>query len=349
MLTTSGGESTAPTSPSRTESHWHFTTPNSPSSPISRQTTYLNGTNGDATVPSPQWHDFSDAGFEFMGPTSLAGSLADFSPTPPRKTASTVTSSRRTSRSRDTRRRKSLEIKPVANGTIKEEVATEFPTKDSSAIVSECVDETLQLDEAMIEGWSDTLLDRTVASAWPTFALYHLRTPLTAPVPLKTEETTVQWLAIETYVHAVGSHDSHEPPTEPPSPTRANTKRSSSVRSDKRRFGFFSSTTSLTGKDGKEKEKKRGHSRKGSDASVDAAIMGAKIKGRTILVAFPILTLFCRCFHVPSQSTFASDRRRTRAGYVGSAYSRGSPWYASSSFSLCRLLMSIRQGDRAEA
>lgn len=243
-------------------------------------------TNSTALTSPIEWDEFMGSGFGSVG-----GSLtfSDFGPLPSKQTSATVgaTAVSPTTKSRSTRRRSVDFRQPVAttNGhstKTESEAATEFPAKDASAIQSEATEGTLALDEALIDGWAEILLDRTVASAWPSFALYELRNPLTAPTSAGDADATparIQWLAIETYVNVPPTEPSV--PSSPTSRTAGKPRRSSSQRSEKRsRFGFFSSTTSLV-KEGKEekKEKRRDHVRRASEISVDST--GTKPKGAT--------------------------------------------------------------------
>jgi len=69
---------------------------------------------------------------------------------------------------------------------------------------------TLLLDEALIDGWADTLSDPAISSAWPTFALYQLKAPLADPTAAANESETrdeddpapaglIAWLVVETH------------------------------------------------------------------------------------------------------------------------------------------------------
>jgi hypothetical protein len=178
-------------------------------------------------------------------------------------------------------------------GLHKTEDTKTTPNKDASAIISDSAEPPLEIDETLIDGWAEILTDKAVASrTWPTFALYELRNPLSIPVATSSvngdgpaEPNCIKWLAIETYVKPPPTRE----PSAPSSPTKGRkVKRSSSVGSGKRaRFGFFSSTTSLTSKDkelgGKDekKEKRKDHTRRASEISTDS--VGAKSKGRFYL------------------------------------------------------------------
>ena len=222
---------------------------------------------GTSRAPS-DWDGFTSAGFGFMDGPSLAGGLQDYAP-PPTSTIPGKTKRR----SFELGRRASLGGKTAphttANGAAEPAAA---PTTKSS-IVSETVASTLLLDEALIDGWADTLTDPVISSAWPTFVLYHLKTPLADPTAAANESetpehdpATIGWLVIETYA-----------PAPAPTPTRrdgANGKdkekekeKSKERRSSSRpRFGaFFSSATSVVttkdkdkDKEGKKKEKEPG-------------------------------------------------------------------------------------------
>jgi hypothetical protein len=161
-------------------------------------------------------------------------------------------------------------------------IAAKFPTKDSSAVIGESSEGTIDIDETLIEGWTETILDRAVAKSWPSFTLYQLRTPISVPSSAEAATpNTVHWLAIETYIFIA--------PPEPEVPSSpggkgAKVKRSSSVKSDikRPRFGLFSSTSSLVkDKDVKEekKERKKDHSRRASEISTETKGM-KRIQGR---------------------------------------------------------------------
>ena len=214
---------------------------------------------GTSRAPS-DWDGFTSAGFEFMGGLNLAGGLQDYAPPP-------TSPSKTKRRSLELGRQPSLDARsgkpvPHANSAALSAAAAAAATKPS--IVSETVASTLLLDEALIDGWADTLTDPVISTAWPTFVLYHLKTPLADPTATangsETHEhdpATIAWLVIETYAPA-------------PVPTRreaANGKekeKSKERRSSSRpRFaGFFSSATSVgttkdkdKDKEGKKKEK----------------------------------------------------------------------------------------------
>jgi len=116
----------------------------------------------------------------------------------------------------------------------------EFPTEDTPGIISETIEGTMELDEAFIDNWAQIILDKTVASAWPSFVLYELRNSLTLPSSIEAERspTQIQWLVIETHVKT---------PTVPPAPTTKgpSVEQSSSQKSERRRtFEFFASASS---------------------------------------------------------------------------------------------------------
>lgn len=271
-----------------------------------KKSSVAGGTSANTTAPqSPmEWDDFSGTGFVGVLGDSTALSFSDFAPSPSKQGSATVgsgTKSPKASRM-SSRQRRSMEFgqRPrttgAANGhgtgTPKTEDAKTLPTRDTSAIISDCAEPPLEIDETLIDGWAEILTDKAVASrTWPTFALYELRNPLTVPVATPSlngdgpaEPSHIKWLAIETYVPP-----STKEASVPSSPTKGGkVKRSSSVSSAKRgRFGFFSSTTSLAGKDkelgGKEekKEKWKDHNRRASEISTDS--VGVKIKGRFYL------------------------------------------------------------------
>jgi hypothetical protein len=227
----------------------------SPPPPIALSETSLplhhpESSGGTSRAPS-DWDGFTSGGFEFMGGLNLAGGLQDYvsPPASPGKTKR---------RSLELGRRPSLDAKGgkpahAANGAA-EPTAT-YATKPS--IESETVSSTLLLDEALIDGWADTFTDPVISSAWPTFVLYHLKTPLADPTATASEfETrehdpaTIGWLVIEVYAPA-------------PALTRnggANGKekeKSKERRSSSRpRFGgFFSSATAVVTTKDKDKDK----------------------------------------------------------------------------------------------
>ena len=217
---------------------------------------------GTSRAPS-DWDGFTNAGFEFMGGLNLAGGLQDYAP-PPTSTSPGKTKRRSLERGRQA----SLGGKPVpppAAAASDAQPGAAPATKPS--IVSETVASTLLLDEALIDGWADTLTDPVISSAWPVFVLYHLKTPLADPTAAANESethehdpaATIGWLVIETYAPA-------------PTPTRRDTangkekERTKERRSSSRpRFGgFFSSATSVgttkdkdKDKEGKKKEKEK--------------------------------------------------------------------------------------------
>jgi hypothetical protein len=106
--------------------------------------------------------------------------------------------------------------------------------------MSETIEGTMELDEAFIDNWAQIILDKTVASAWPSFVLYELRNSLTLPLSIEAERspTQIQWLVIETHVKT---------PTVPPIPTtkEPSIEQPSSQKSERRRtFEFFASASS---------------------------------------------------------------------------------------------------------
>ena len=225
---------------------------------------------GTSRAPS-DWDGFTSAGFEFMGGLNLAGGLQDYAPPP-------TSPSKTKRRSLELGRQGSLDARsgkpaPHAAGAAQSAAAAAAAatavTKPS--ILSETVASTLPLDEALIDGWADTLTDPVISSAWPTFVLYHLKTPLADPTAAaatangsETHEqdpaTTIGWLVIETYAPA-------------PVPTRRETANGKEKEKNKERRsssrprfgGFFSSATSVgttkdkdKDKEGKKKEKETG-------------------------------------------------------------------------------------------
>ena len=216
---------------------------------------------GTSRAPS-DWDGFTSAGFGFMDGPSLAGGLQDYAPPP----SSTIPGKTKR-RSFELGRRASLGGKTAPHATANGAAGPAAAPTTKSSIVSETVASTLLLDEALIDGWADTLTDPVISSAWPTFVLYHLKTPLADPTAAANESetreddpATIGWLVIETYAPA-------------PTPTRrdsANDKdkeKSKERRSSSRpRFGaFFSSATSVVttkdkdkDKEGKKKEKESG-------------------------------------------------------------------------------------------
>lgn len=219
--------------------------------------------NGTSRAPS-DWDGFTSAGFEFMGGLNLAGGLQDYAPPP-------TSPSKTKRRSLELGRQGSLDAK--SGKAAPHTAATAKSTAQSAAaatkpsIVSETVASTLLLDEALIDGWADTLTDPVISSAWPTFVLYHLKTPLAdptaAPNGSETHEhdpATISWLVIETYAPAPVS-------TRREAANGKEKEKSKERRSSSRpRFGgFFSSATSVgttkdkdKDKEGKKKEKETG-------------------------------------------------------------------------------------------
>ncbi|KAF9447390.1 hypothetical protein P691DRAFT_124792 [Macrolepiota fuliginosa MF-IS2] len=110
----------------------------------------------------------------------------------------------------------------------------------------------VQIDEAFIEFWIDALLD-PISSTWPTFVLGKLRTSLP---DLNIGDKRVEYLVIEhIYVHKPSSPTPTPTPTPAPAPAQAEVtepatppERSttaspkSSIKSEKRFFGFFTSS-----------------------------------------------------------------------------------------------------------
>jgi hypothetical protein len=264
-LTSAGGESavTSPTKPADS-------LPESPLwrsiSPTRKTDGGFSTTNSTALTSPIDWDDFTGQGFGGLsGPGSL--SFSEFAPPPPRQVSTVGANVRPSTKKGRTSRRRSVDFKAIdaINGHAGHK---EFPAKDTPGIVLETTEGTLELDEAFIDNWAQIILDKTVASAWPSFALYELRNSLTPPSSNEAEPspTRIQWLVIETYVNN---------PTVPPSPTAKgpNVKRSSSQKSERRRpFGFFASTSSLVGKDNKEDktQKRKDPTRRASEISTDS-------------------------------------------------------------------------------
>ncbi|KAG8808858.1 hypothetical protein FRC18_004823, partial [Serendipita sp. 400] len=275
ILAGSSGESTAPPSSRPPES-----IPTSPLyRPLSpgRSTNAPTSTNPTAPASPLDWDDFSGAGFSSLSEgTSLT--FSDFGPPSPRQTSFTVGANTRSTKGSRSTRRRSVDFKQPLSAVTTDGAhgqPKEFPSTDASAIVHQTAEGVRALDETFIDDWAEILLDRTVASAWPAFALYELREPVAAPAS-EGGEMFIRWLAIETYVVVTPEAE----PSAPSSPVKGNkVKRSSSVKSDKRaRFGFFSSSTSLGGKEGKEekKEKRKEHVRRGSEISTESAAAKGK-------------------------------------------------------------------------
>jgi len=248
---------------------------------------------GTSRAPS-DWDGFTSAGFGFMDGPNIG--LQDYAPPP----ASTLPGKTKR-RSLELGRRGSLDAKggkPSRRSTANsagEPVHAATPTTTAttrSSIMSETVASTLLLDEALIDGWADTLTDPVISDAWPTFVLYHLKTPLADPTAAaaasasrtsgynhehdhdheRDPPATIAWLVIETYAPA------------PPTPTKRDgrngkekdksgkTRRSSS----RPRFGgFFSSATSVgttkdkDNKDNKDKEKEKDKDKEGKKKEKD--------------------------------------------------------------------------------
>ncbi|KAG8820389.1 hypothetical protein FRC19_008923, partial [Serendipita sp. 401] len=275
ILAGSSGETTAPPSSRPPES-----IPTSPLyRPLSpgRSTNAPTSTNPTAPASPLDWDDFSGAGFSSLSEgTSLT--FSDFGPPSPRQTSFTVGANTRSTKGSRSTRRRSVDFKQPLSAVTTDGAhgqPKEFPSTDASAIVHQTAEGVRALDETFIDDWAEILLDRTVASAWPAFALYELREPVAAPAS-EGGEMFIRWLAIETYVVVTPEAE----PSAPSSPVKGNkVKRSSSVKSDKRaRFGFFSSSTSLGGKEGKEekKEKRKEHVRRGSEISAESAAAKGK-------------------------------------------------------------------------
>ena len=302
-LTSVTGES-AVTSPVKSADPFDFSWMRS-FSPVGKKNSSAAGaesTNTTAPVSPMDWDDFTGTGFSGALNDSTTLSFSEFAPSPSKQASATVgggTKSSRTSRM-PSRRRRSTEfghrsraagaVNGHGPGTPKTEEAKALLNKDINAVLSESVEPPLEIDETLIDGWAEILTDKTVSSrSWPIFALYELRNPLTVPAAASgvngagaAEPNRVKWLAIETYVNAPR-------PREPSSPVKGGkVTRSSSVNSARRtRFGFFSSTTSLSGKEKdavakeEKKEKRKDHNRRASEVSTDS--VGAKAKGRSYL------------------------------------------------------------------
>ena len=206
---------------------------------------------GTSRAPS-DWDGFTSGGFEFMGGLNLAGGLQDYAspPSSPGKTKR---------RSLELGRRGSLDAKggkPTAHAN-----GPSSPTATKPSIVSETVASTLLLDEALIDGWADMFTDPVISSAWPTFVLYQLKTPLADPTAAanysetpEQDPATIDWLVIETYAPAPLRRDS----------ANGKDKDKKDKRSSSRpRLGaFFSTVVAVTttkdkdkDKEGKKKEK----------------------------------------------------------------------------------------------
>jgi hypothetical protein len=228
-------------------------------------------TSGTSRAPS-DWDGFTSAGFGFMdGGLNLAGGLQDYisPPTSPGKTKRrSLELGRRTSVDKEKDKNKVSKASPPP-APMSPPATSAGMGDPKPSIVTETVASTLLLDEALIDGWADTLSDPVVASAWPTFVLYHLKTPLVDPTAAaaqsKTTATTtaavadeIGWLVIETYVppqprkdHAAGAAGGGK---EKEKGGREKTKERRS--SSRPRFGAFFSNPNLGGayKD-KDKEK----------------------------------------------------------------------------------------------
>lgn len=285
-FTASSGESTI-TSPAKTsEPSWTAF-----SSPV-RKESGAESTNTTAPVSPMEWDEFTGIGFSGGLNDANTLSFSEFAPPSSKQGSATFGASTKSSRqgSRMTRNQRSSEFRrprsPTTNGNatpIKEKEA--FPSKDASAILSDSAEPPIEIDETFIDNWADILIDKQVSRAWPTFAIYELRNPLVVPVATGagngTEPNRIRWLAIEAYVTSPAAPA--EELSVPSSPIKGSkVKRSSSVKSEKRRpFGFFSSTTSLTGKDKdvkeEKKDKRKDHMRRASEISTDSI---GKIKGR---------------------------------------------------------------------
>ena len=270
---------------------------------------------GNSRAPS-DWDGFTSAGFGFMDGPNLAGGLQDYTspPTSPGKTKV---------RSLELGRRASLDAKGPG-------AATAHTSAGAPPIVSETVAATLLLDEALLDGWADTLADPAVSSAWPAFVLYHLKAPLADPTAAADAAETrehdpptapgIGWLVIETAA-----------PASPPAPrdAAANGKDREKLKerrsSSRPRFaGLFSSSTSVaTAKDkDKESKKKDKESTPGSRSSL-GALKGAYSASRLNFYFADSVSLFNRCYEVSAESHESTHR----GGSSGAARPQVS-WYA---------------------
>ena len=243
--------------------------PSSPQPVALSQTSLLEGvsghaqgssTSGTSRAPS-DWDGFTSAGFEFMGGLNLAGGLQDYTspPTSPGKSKG---------RSLERGRRGSPDNNKSTLHDEYDDAGIPFAAAAAAAkpsIASETIASTLLLDEALIDGWADTLADPAVSSAWPPFVLYHLRAPLADPTPTTTTARgsddpeaqarapgTIDWLVVET----------HAPAPPPPSPRRDKDRDKDKEKNKDRRSssrprfaGFFASATSVVTTKDKDKDK----------------------------------------------------------------------------------------------
>ncbi|KAF9007188.1 hypothetical protein BDQ17DRAFT_262797 [Cyathus striatus] len=177
------------------------------------------------------WAQFSTAGFgDVSTQNRLAETLWDeeIEKTVPKvgEPGSVVSRIRNRSRSRSRPRTKgSIEV-PREERVEKEDEEEKF--KSRVVQVS-----SVLLDEAFVDFWSDTLTDSVVTREWPEFIVCKLKSTVSP-----TEKKAADYLVLE--------HTYTVPPPPPPPPAEAAPRASSPRPSlkDKKRFSFFSSSTS---------------------------------------------------------------------------------------------------------
>ncbi|KAF9556204.1 hypothetical protein CPC08DRAFT_104563 [Agrocybe pediades] len=227
------------------------------------------------------WAQFSSSGFLDSTPAiaPLVSTLFDTDvekTVPPDSTPLSRKSSKRARPSAATSR-KSVDFAadPVPPPPVKERTISEEEREQAKTIVKASKIDIIQIDEAFIDFWSDSLLD-PITLNWPTFIICKFKSTLVpqlvfGPVIQDQKQKTLKWLVLE-QAFTVGA------PTPPPASTPprvdnmevASPSSPTPSTSSRKIFSFFSRTTSSSSvgsqsqsQKGKKKEKATGGAKVG--------------------------------------------------------------------------------------
>ncbi|KAF8153759.1 hypothetical protein B0H34DRAFT_816919, partial [Crassisporium funariophilum] len=190
------------------------------------------------------WAQFSTSGFLENNPkvTPLASTLFDTDiekTVPPDPTPLSRKSSKRGKATPASSSRKSVDLPRSAPVTETEASSEGHVEEDVKPIVKASKLQIIQLDEAFIDFWSDSLLD-PITSNWPTFIICKFKSSLVPELTFGTavegqKQKTLQWLVLEQVytVKALAQPVPVEATARPASPSGLST-------SPKKRFSFWS-------------------------------------------------------------------------------------------------------------
>ncbi|KDR78009.1 hypothetical protein GALMADRAFT_138167 [Galerina marginata CBS 339.88] len=236
--------------PTATTSHTKPATDPTPLTPIS------------ALAIGSDWAQFSSSGFLDSSP-AIAPLVSTLFDTDLEKTVppDTTTLSRKSSK-RKAIPRKSIDMSSENATQPPSRGAPEIGEPELNAVVRASRLQIVQIDEAFVDFWSDSLLD-PLTSNWPTFIICKFKSTLVPQLLYGTieegkEQKSLKWLVLEQVFTA-------KPPPPPPLPTPVDTPilrpaSPAQSTSGKKRFSFWSmsrttSSSSVGSQKGKKKEK----------------------------------------------------------------------------------------------